>query len=141
MSSDCHRIRGRVSDLIAGALSKAEEQAVRDHLNACADCRKYAQALEQDPDLPAAHVALACVLRSTGQVSASIEALEEARSRLERSRPGCEDGAIVRRELNQAIRLARHGAFRMLRGAGLSCPSDAELRRDLAAAIDDTAPG
>ena len=37
-------------------------------------------ALEQDPDLPAAHVALARVLRDTGQVSASIEALEEALS-------------------------------------------------------------
>ncbi|MGB5402105.1 MAG: protein kinase [Thermoanaerobaculia bacterium] len=35
-------------------------------------------ALEEDPDLAAAHVALARVLRSTGQVSASIEALEEA---------------------------------------------------------------
>ncbi len=51
-------------DLDPQLLEQAEEQA--------------RLALEQDPDLPAAHVALACVLRSTGQVSASIEALEEA---------------------------------------------------------------
>ncbi len=51
-------------DLDPQILEQAEEQANL--------------ALQQDPDLPAAHVALARVLRSTGQVSASIEALEEA---------------------------------------------------------------
>jgi len=39
------------------------------------------------------------------------------------------------RELQQAARLARHGAFRITRAAGFPCPSDAELRRDLAEAI------
>jgi serine/threonine protein kinase/tetratricopeptide (TPR) repeat protein len=53
-------------DLDPEMLAQAEEQA--------------RLALEQDPDLPAAHVALACVLRSTGQTEASIEALEEALS-------------------------------------------------------------
>ena len=51
-------------DLDPALLDQAEEQA--------------RLALQQDPDLPAAHVALACVLRSTGQVEESIESLEEA---------------------------------------------------------------
>ena len=37
----------------------------------------------------------------------------------------------------QAARLARHGAWRQLRAAGLACPSDAELRADLADAIEE----
>jgi len=51
-------------DLDAEILKQAEEQA--------------RVALEEDPNLPAAHVALARVLRSTGQVEASIGSLEEA---------------------------------------------------------------
>ncbi len=51
-------------DLDAQLLQQAEEQA--------------RLALEKDPDLPEAHVALACALRSTGQVEAAIEALQEA---------------------------------------------------------------
>ena len=51
-------------DLDSQLLVQAEEQA--------------RLALENDPDLPEAHVALACVLRSTGQVSESIAALESA---------------------------------------------------------------
>jgi hypothetical protein len=42
---------------------------------------------------------------------------------------------VVVRELAQAARLARHGAYRIARAAGMPCPGDAELRRDLAGAI------
>jgi hypothetical protein len=42
---------------------------------------------------------------------------------------------VVVRELAQAARLARHGAFRIARAAGLPCPEGAELRRDLGDAI------
>lgn len=61
--------------------------------------------------------------------------LDDARRGVERSRPACADGEIVRRELLQAIRLARHGAWRIARKANLPAPDTAELRRDLADAI------
>jgi hypothetical protein len=61
-------------------------------------------------------------------LSASIEALG-------RARPACADGAVVVRELAQAARLARHGAYRIARAGGVPCPADAELRRDLGDAI------
>jgi hypothetical protein len=64
-----------------------------------------------------------------------IEALDAAGASLARARPACADGAVVVRELAQAARLARHGAYRIARAAGLPCPGDAELRRDLAGAI------
>jgi hypothetical protein len=82
------------------------------------------------------------VLGSFGEVEevgarAVIDGLDQARACIERARPACRDGEVVRRELVQAIRLARHGAWRQLRGAGLACPSDAELRADLADAIEE----
>ena len=64
-----------------------------------------------------------------------IETLDAAIATLGRAEPRCSDGAVVVRELAQAARLARHGAFRIARAAGLPCPSDAELRRDLGDAI------
>jgi hypothetical protein len=68
---------------------------------------------------------------------AVLDALEQARERIERARPACHDAEIVQRELAQAVRLARHGAWRQLRAAGLACPSDAELWADLADAIEE----
>jgi hypothetical protein len=68
---------------------------------------------------------------------AVIDVLEQARMRIERAQPACPDDEIVRRELVQAVRLARHGAWRQLRAAGFACPSDAELRADLADAIEE----
>jgi hypothetical protein len=70
-------------------------------------------------------------------VRRTLDALEEARCGVERSRPRCEDGSTVRRELLCAIRLARHGAWRIARGAGLPAPDVAVLRRDLDEAIDE----
>jgi hypothetical protein len=64
-----------------------------------------------------------------------IEQLEATIAALARARPAAPDGALIVRELQQAARLARHGAFRIARGAGFPCPSDAELRRDLGEAI------
>lgn len=63
--------------------------------------------------------------------------LEDASAAVERSRPGCADAEIVRRELLQAIRLARHGAWRLQRDHGLPAPGDAALHRDLAEAIQE----
>jgi hypothetical protein len=68
-------------------------------------------------------------------VAGTIEAIDAASAALVRARPRAADGAAVVRELAQAARLARHGAFRIARGAGFPCPTDAELRRDLADAI------
>jgi hypothetical protein len=81
-------------------------------------------------------------LRSFGRaepagVSAALAALERARERLADARPACADGDVVVRELAQAVRLARHGAWRLLREVGGAAPSDAELRRDLALAIEE----
>jgi hypothetical protein len=61
--------------------------------------------------------------------------LEAARTRLADARCEGADGALVPRELAAAARLARHGAWRMARGAGLPAPAARELRRDLAEAI------
>jgi hypothetical protein len=63
--------------------------------------------------------------------------LDAARDALAAARPRCEDGDLCRRELAQAIRLARHGAYRLLRESGGSAPSDSDLRRDLVEAIEE----
>jgi hypothetical protein len=66
-----------------------------------------------------------------------VEQLEAAIATLARARPAAPDGALIVRELQQAARLARHGAFRIARGAGFPCPPDTELRRDLGEAIGE----
>ncbi|HXK24631.1 MAG TPA: family 20 glycosylhydrolase [Myxococcota bacterium] len=68
------------------------------------------------------------------RVAASLDA---ARERLVDARPRCADADTVVRELAQAIRLARHGAWRMLREAGGAAPSDAASRRDLEEAVEE----
>ena len=70
-------------------------------------------------------------------VRATLEGLDRASAGIARSRPVCRDGELVRRELLQAIRLARHGAWRIARSAGFECPSDRELGQDLAEAIEE----
>ena len=74
-----------------------------------------------------------------GALRRTLDRLEAASEAVGRARPGCSDGAVVERELAQAIRLARHGAYRLLRESGAEQPSDPELRRDLAAAIEEQA--
>ena len=49
----------------------------------------------------------------------------------------CADGEIVVRELAQALRLARIGAWRLARRAGARTPEDAALRAELVAAIEE----
>ena len=70
-------------------------------------------------------------------VTAVIEELDACRRALEQARPACPDGTDVVRELRQAARLARHGAFRIARAAGFDRPADPELARDLAEAIEE----
>jgi hexosaminidase len=65
---------------------------------------------------------------TTAQLGAALEALPRARC-------AGADGALAPRELAVAARLARHGAWRIARSAGLPAPATAELRRDLAEAI------
>ena len=48
MKRDCPNIRDHISDLISGTLPEADERAIRDHLDTCAECRRYAQALERE---------------------------------------------------------------------------------------------
>ncbi len=48
MNDDCRKTRDHVSDWISGALAETDEQALREHLNTCAECCKYAQALERE---------------------------------------------------------------------------------------------
>ncbi len=73
------------------------------------------------PDLP-----------SVGRV---IESLDAAIAGLARARPAVPDGSLIVRELQQAARLARHGAYRIAHRAGASDRSPEALRRDLAEAI------
>ena len=80
------------------------------------------------------------VLGSMGEASEAattetIDALDEALGELERARPGCADGATIVQELDAAIRLARHGAWRIARAAGFPAPDDAEMAADLRDAI------
>jgi len=72
---------------------------------------------------------------SADGVRRTVETLDAAVAALGRAAPRAADGALAVRELRQAARLARHGALRIARAAGLPCPSDPELRRDLADAI------
>jgi hypothetical protein len=65
------------------------------------------------------------------------DSLESAMAEVGAARPGCADGALVCRELSQAMRLARQGAWRMLRDAGAHAPDARALRRDLAEAIEE----
>ncbi|WP_125646007.1 glycoside hydrolase [Nonomuraea sp. WAC 01424] len=66
-----------------------------------------------------------------GLVEAVITTLDQALADLERARPASGDGALAVRELAAAIGLARHGAWRLGRTAGLVTPGDDELRADL----------
>jgi hypothetical protein len=68
-----------------------------------------------------------------------VDRLDAAVGAIGRARPTCVDGDIVRDELTQAARLARHGAWKLLRRAGGPVPSDAELRKDLEQAIEGQA--
>ncbi len=56
--------------------------------------------------------------------------IAEALDTLGRATPGCDDGALVVRELSHAARMARHGAWRLLGGES---PSAANLAEDMAA--------
>ncbi len=57
MKRDCQKTRDHISDLISGTLPEADEHALREHLIICADCRKCAQALEQEDALLIDHFA------------------------------------------------------------------------------------
>ena len=70
-------------------------------------------------------------------VARTVAQLEDAARRLGRTSHGCADGDLVVRELQQAVRLARHGAWRIARAAGFPAPDDASLRRDLSEAIEE----
>jgi hypothetical protein len=65
------------------------------------------------------------------RLEATTARLGAALTALTRARCDAADGALAVRELAAATRLARHGAWRMARGAGLPAPSAADLRRDL----------
>jgi len=70
------------------------------------------------------------------KVDATISRLDAALDAVGRSAPLCDDGDVVRQELTAAVRLARHGAYRLLARAGGSTPPVDALRADLAEAIE-----
>ncbi|MCC5580949.1 glycoside hydrolase [Microtetraspora sp. AC03309] len=72
-----------------------------------------------------------------GLVEAVITTLDQALTELEQARPASRDGALAVRELAAAIGLARHGAWRLGRTAGLATPGDVALRADLNALITE----
>ena len=57
MNPDCPRIRDYTSDAISGILPEADERALREHLDGCADCRRYAETLKQQDAILADHFA------------------------------------------------------------------------------------
>ena len=81
------------------------------------------------------------VLGSMGEADAdatatTLEALQEARLELDQARPACSDGDVILEELRAALRLARHGAWRIARAAGFEAPSAREMKADLIEAIE-----
>jgi len=72
-----------------------------------------------------------------GAVEQVLSTLAQASARVARSQPQCHDRAVVRRELQQAIALARHGAWQLARECGAPAPSEAELQQDLARLIEE----
>jgi hypothetical protein len=71
-------------------------------------------------------------------VKAVLADLADAEERISRAQPAAVDGDITREELGAAIRLARHGAWRVAREAKLRLrlPSKAKLATDLRESID-----
>ena len=69
-------------------------------------------------------------------LTAVVEELDEIMATIAAAEPRGVDGEIVQRELIAAARLARHGAWRSARQTGFDAPPVAELRTDLAEAID-----
>jgi hypothetical protein len=70
------------------------------------------------------------------KVAATVERLDAALDTLAASDPTAADGPVVRQELTSAVRLARHGAYRLLDRAGGPAPDRDGLRTDLAEAIE-----
>jgi hypothetical protein len=70
------------------------------------------------------------------EVGATVERLDAALDAIGRATPGGVDGDVVRQELTSAVRLARHGAYRLLARAGGPAPPVAHRRADLAEAIE-----
>jgi hypothetical protein len=68
---------------------------------------------------------------------ATADQLGEALVRISHAQPVAADGDTCVRELSQAIRLARLGAWRLLHEAGAGAPDPAALRADLLAAIEE----
>jgi hexosaminidase len=65
-----------------------------------------------------------------------VDRLTEAIEAVLTARPTCPDGDIVQHELVAAIRLARHGAWRLLHHHGAPAPDRSALRGDLEEAIE-----
>jgi hexosaminidase len=70
------------------------------------------------------------------RVGAVIDRLSEAEAGVAACAAACSDAEAVKAELQQALRLARHGAWRIAREVGASAPSDSELAVDLREAIE-----
>jgi hypothetical protein len=69
--------------------------------------------------------------------NALVERLDAASARVAALASAEGEVALCARELRQAIRLARHGAWRLLLTHGHDAPSDARLHRDLTEAIEE----
>jgi hexosaminidase len=66
------------------------------------------------------------------KVAGVIDELDAVIADLERWTPTCSEHHVTQRELVQACRMARHGAWRLAAQAGGSVPSAAELEKDKA---------
>jgi len=65
------------------------------------------------------------------RVRTVVDAIEEARTALAAAAPACDDGPIVVQELDQAARLARHGAWHLLGADGPGAERMAADRAEL----------
>lgn len=87
--------------------------------------------------VPGASIAFGAL--DAGATREVADRLGEAMVRIGHAEPTAEDAGTCVRELTQAIRLARQGAWRLLRAAGAEAPEADVLREDLAQAIREQA--
>jgi len=70
-------------------------------------------------------------------IESTLETLDDAARDIQRAAPGCADGAIVQRELRQAIELARLGMLVLAHASGLGTCDAATWKACMVAAIEE----
>lgn len=101
MKNDCKKIQEQIADFMAGVLSAQEAQAVQSHIDGCAACRGYLEAMQRD-DLLLADFA---------------KSMQPAVGRVEQAVKAALENATIRRSSRRIEMLSRIAASRVVRFA------------------------